>query len=1385
MRTIDYQKIMGYGKLFYTELFLKPVEKRIASKKFYRIQPFVLPLQHCVLPKQSENTPQWSVSLVKKRIDIRQFIPPKGHRVNERAFDKEHPNWVKSTPMELLYDCRPLDKRSPIKRVLLATHVNAQVSVMVMPHVGVSQQVLKKLTGIHDEVTLDDLDTPQTPNGFVFQYAPKAGTDLRARGCLTVKVDNDHDISRIESILACIHQITPMGQPLLDHCHDLLTQCHHIKNRLTPNSKDELKQWWQPVWKMESTLIKEGFDVYPNHIPDILDNNGNYLYNPDDCLAFPSSIPAIHLAILAGDRDLVQEMVASNPNVVYQRNPWGHLPIEVANAMRDLNIAADLYDAWEQLPADKQWAHTITYRCANNISHLEHSANINGDDPEQRKKRVDSYLSDCLPGITNALAVYQAIQANDETSYQQLMAAHIVPWQQLNKACQERNLVKVRHLLADLMPGSQQLFAAALREDFNDLQVAMHDYFPDLSDLIRIWSGSDDVDWDKALQCAEQPILKDWEPLQQALHKKDLAQTKLLLSSMPKKWWNLRDQSENNFVLFDYIKKQLCKLGKNTNMQCITQTIIDHLTPWYQVKYALEHQDAAMLARCKDYFTGKDKPDFLKPGSIYASEFKIANHQRLRERLFNRFFIPDHLILVYAALVGDLQTASIYINTELKKAELLLSNAGNISNARHNLALAMPQRTTLHHQALRGKIPNEIDNFKIEQNAFEQVMQQLLLIGDRYFELVEQSISSLPTWLRNFEFQGKYVKYSMQDCWQIFSRHLVINKNDYVSFCTEIDKFADELKQYMQPAPTASNQTKPLQDLNQQVQKIKQLQLQVQQQFQMCFKKYRPHCQVMNPIQFEIYMTAMACLQFQTALQKIKLDFRFSHFQPVRRLLDEYKPAFKPARWQQFSALHSGGEIEPTRLIRILRSGLLSFECQDTWGYTPLLLAVIADKHAFVETFLSRGLFADRIKVLYEYGWAKHYRLLDHARSAQMVELLLRYFVNPNTRTQLTLRPNPDIACRMRDYEHRFQLDYEKLTLTERIIGGYWQGNNIKDLQSYLAYENDFLPAGPYDLSINKAIAKCIKTHNQRIAKKRQQRDKKPRAALAKFIVKHGVSAIETEFKVATNIEENHYHSSICCMSHLDTNTKHSLAKVFAECFKIRSDEEDSPQARIDYFLQQVASNNDYYIDIYTDSHDKVCGFFCFQIKRSWHPNSGDFMVFYASLAAFNQQTMKCGLASSSFRTMLVAKQFADAQGIALQFYGRIDRRGIAYLLNEESAQLSSKYAIPPEWVKFIAEDLFSNVVEKDGSSIPPVLSTAKRTHDTPRLKFFDHLLKEVHNAVPDASLPLVYEVSETVAKSLLERLKENHDIDAEHIEKLTHDFQQLFSPNIHLTAKI
>jgi len=355
-------------------------------------------------------------------------------------------------------------------------------------------------------------------------------------------------------------------------------------------------------------------------------------------------------------------------------------------------------------------------------------------------------------------------------------------------------------------------------------------------------------------------------------------------------------------------------------------------------------------------------------------------------------------------------------------------------------------------------------------------------------EKVESSIAVIPIWLRQFKFkklywQEKYHEYTVEEYWRIFSRKAVFNQEDYQEFCHELDNCIEELKQSMASLHPHEDFTRFFQALEAQFYEMKRVKAEALYHFQCCFIAYGKDCQITNPIDFSVYSTALACVQFQAVIQAKKADFKYGNYAPVARLLTKYNEQLTPWQAQRFAALRNGQEVHPMPMMRILRGGLLSFERQDAWGYTPLLLAIIADKHQFVEAFLSRGLFTERVKVMHESGWYKHYSLIDHVQSAKMAELLFRYFIDANNRTQLTLKPAQELACRMRDYGHRLQLDYGKLNLKERLIGGYWPQNAVETLTRLLAYEKDPLPDGPYDKNIDKEIITCIRKHNERIAK--------------------------------------------------------------------------------------------------------------------------------------------------------------------------------------------------------------------------------------------------------------------------------------------------------------
>lgn len=192
----------------------------------------------------------------------------------------------------------------------------------------------------------------------------------------------------------------------------------------------------------------------------------------------------------------------------------------------------------------------------------------------------------------------------------------------------------------------------------------------------------------------------------------------------------------------------------------------------------------------------------------------------------------------------------------------------------------------------------------------------------------------------------------------------------------------------------------------------------------------------------------------------------------------------------------------------------------------------------------------------------------------------------------------------------------------------------------------------------------------------------------------------------------------------------------------------------------------------YQEGKTEAIGFFCFLTKLESHPEFGTSLFVYLSLAGCAPEFADKGLLSASFKVVLALKQCSEDLGVPLKCYGRFGRPGIAYLMLPSEAISYPKYHFKKEYIQYVAA-LFGNLIEENGSSIPPVYSKATVTSLNNRLYEFEYLLNEVLKADEKASLPVTFTVDEKLAQSWHQKLTESTGITQHQV----HSFYKQIKP--------
>ena len=481
----------------------------------------------------------------------------------------------------------------------------------------------------------------------------------------------------------------------------------------------------------------------------------------------------------------------------------------------------------------------------------------------------------------------------------------------------------------------------------------------------------------------------------------------------------------------------------------------------------------------------------------------------------------------------------------------------------------------------------------------------------------------------------------------------------------------------------------------------------------------------------------------------------------IKSAINECSSEIERSKFRALEACSNVGAKLDRRLNSLIKSSLLSYESQNPWGYTPLLLAVLNNHFELVRSFFENDLASDWIAPLGRTDF-KFYTLLSHATSRQMTALLLNYYTNPNTKFIFNeqLERNLPVLL-MYHFEQTLCLDTHNQTLLDYIAAGH--PYDPEHLTVLLKHRDHYVQEGPYDFSMPFGVQKEFLEHNQSIARRQQRLANRPKiVSIGGFFQGAG---IRTGYSTNANGDKNEQFYSVLKKVHeLSPLEQNTLALIFAANFEYLNDA-DSEAKSIEFFKTRVLTNKNYTFELfYQVQSDVPIGFFCFQMKLINHVQYGRFMVAHLSLAACDIAFVDKGLLSAPFKVILALKKCSDDLGVPFKCYARFGRPGVAYLMFPKKGFPSPKYQHPKPYTQFIA-GLFGNVIEKDGSSIPPVYSKAKlNAVNNFQIDEFEFLLNELLHADEKASLPYIVEVNDELAQEWQCKLAESSGLSEQQV---------------------
>ncbi|KTD48181.1 hypothetical protein Lqui_1992 [Legionella quinlivanii] len=745
---------------------------------------------------------------------------------------------------------------------------------------------------------------------------------------------------------------------------------------------------------------------------------------------------------------------------------------------------------------------------------------------------------------------------------------------------------------------------------------------------------------------------------------------------------------------------------------------------WTNIRDAVRQRDSLRLkVISRNHFNERSGRSFKARILFGDSDWdKIEDYLKDEALLFEHFDI-------YLAL---------YQKQTSKALALIRAQLQAIRSQIERISTTKPQKSErglLHHQAILGVIQN-FDSFVEEKRAFDQ------------YKLIIKEILG-----RQATHHKEYLLSAQRQMTPLPER-LIFYINSLVIDTSSLEDLEADVQKYLSLDSTKDRDL--LQAAWVPIAKRKRLDLDALAE---ATANYKRVCKATDENIFQLFS---ACLVWQTGsqvyLQNLNVE-RSIQFPPSIlassvRNINGYNPG-RPLR-------HCSAR-DDFRLDSIIKSNLLSYEAQDSWGYTPLLLAVAANQLETVKSFLERGIGGDIVVPLKRTD-CLYYSLLDNSPSREMTALLLHYYLKPEFIFSWKEGMEDKLPILLM-YHHHLSHDAFGQSLLDYIAAGYHYDLALLDV--ILEHRDSFVQEGPYDPEMPVEVQKRLEKHNEVITFKIQRLAQRQTSLQTYSFFQKRFASLGFKVKDGEAPAKSFY-SLLKTSAELNAEEQDALAGVFARQFELPGDLQ-SFQKLLAFFKEKVLSQPAYIFDVFYDSHHLPVAFCCFKIKYVDNPVYGRFNVIYASIAACETQAARYNLLTSSFKMVLAAKKISDAQNLPLKFYGRFGRPGIAYLLIPKEAQVSTKYHQTRGLVRFIA-GLFDNAIEMDGSSLPPVQSKAVPAGRNARLEEYNYLLDECLHARSDASLPLIFDIDDMVYHSWFKRLSQTCAVTEAYIEELARD---------------
>ncbi len=1280
---------------------------------FRRDVPENLPLKAGRLQDISVAGNKWKITLIERPTDI-------------YTFNLRMSSGKELGKLKLLVVCKPDNRSNPLDSFAIGLHENGDLSLIAIPRAGNHLTMCQALSGAAVQGKPSELESTSVVNdNNYYQFSLQTGADPRARACIVVNNEDANALATAEAFVHGIHDFSQLNGDMLKLVGELAQQWH--LKQASFSCPDDIERFHSK----HQSLFRD----YPNQIPYTVERKDTTTFPATIIRDFPHQIPDIHRAILAQDIAMLKRILQQNPDAIYQLDSHGLLPIRTALCMHNSEMGMLIYHVWNMQPKRRQMAADIFISTAYDF--LQQEANTQGIVVDNFvQQNIRHYFSEIFPGIDNPLAVYEAVYRNDQVELTRLTATELDIWQRLRDLVVNQELELARNLFSIVLSKDFDIFTALMNGDWLRVIAVMEENVPADDKPVGAEIGGTNRNRANKVYMRN----KNFSMYPNLFFREILKERMLDIL--------IRDMDADDPGFLDKLRKkmQVIKrdIGNNKALQDeFMQIFQSEIAIFKEVLLAIERNDINALIKLLE--RRYQAYDFREhPINGLANKFKLSrvDPDEVYNKVSNGCLLPEHSDLYLALFYGDLSKALAYIDDLINKKQTALANVRTVELVKASYAATLPRRPRLHHDVVNGVMP-PIKEYIDEKAAYDRYQVDV-------HEIIADACLEIKAYLEGIDEEELQAVYQSADgscsytgreiLWR-YAQSIVICEAGLGNIRYQFDKSASHCS-------TSALQKEKLAALFEPVLMIRSRML---ASLQDRTARYRAICKCEDDIVYDIYTSLLINQQsrmaYQTVLNKehdneTDLYLHLKVLKVINEQPDKYAKKLKQLK--RMTGCSSAGD---KFINSVSQCSLLSYNKQDPWGYTPLLLAVLSNQFDIVRAFLENGLSLDWVMPLDERN-INFYTLLSHANSREMVRLLLHYYIDPNSVVCDGGGLNQLLWVLL--YYHHDLLGDEDIfgqTLLEYILAGH--DYDLCYLKEILKFHKDTVPYDDESVP-DDAVKKMLRAHNERVAKVAKRNAAKPKITEAEGVTTRFVT------------KETKFFSEYKTSAELLEAEKQALLVMFDASFELDNPEYTSAE---DFLNKTMLSNPRFISEIYYDEDTNVpIGFFGFQLKLDKNEKGEPFLLLHLSKVACAPEYANSGVMGSALRVVLAIKKYADSLNLPLVGYTRLIEPGLGLLVFPDAMDTSVKYHRPSGDVQAVARAV-NDVIGTDGTSFASIRSR-KAANGYHRLEAFQFLLHECLPSKEGAALPLVMNIDDAFCGALRAKLSD-YGFEDRHIESM------------------